>query len=242
MSAKEKDRTKRSNQITQVETKGLLSRIDFWEKKIKAEGTAFMHGKFHPDWFSEQPPVKGIKPLEDEPRFMDAGHINASAKDLIYTYLPGTSPSTIFQYGEMYTSKRKFSPETDQLVFITPPRSPEHAYNLKMLDGRFKTEWNIVTWGVYVKEHKDVPFRTRTNPLTLNVLLPSKVALELFQDIEKNPSMIEKLMRKLYPNIPYEVVGTKRLFAKNMSEEDLAMDYARGVQEGGQFFELQPKK
>lgn len=219
------------------EAKGPINKVDYWVGKIKKDGAAFVHGKFHPDWFSADVKPKKIIPLENEPGFADMGHINSSAKQTIKAYVPSVSTIDIFQYGNTYTRDR-FNEARDQIVLMSPTRPASEEYNQKMLDGRFQKDWRVVEWGVYVEQDKHVPFRTRTNPVTLKMFLPDTEAVKFFKDIEKSSDLPEKIFHRLYPKIPYKILGKKRLFAKSLSPEEAEMPYARSVQQGGKFFDL----
>ncbi len=234
----EQNETGRKIKVSSKETKGPIDKVNYWENKIKKVGAASVLGKFHPDWFAHGVNLKKVVSLEDEPGFKQTGNINSTPKDQIEAYLNSVSTGEVFQYGQSLTGERKISEETDQLVLMSPVQTPEEKYNVKMLDGRFTTNWRAVSWGAYVKEHKQVPFRTPTNPMSLTIFLPDKEALSFFKDIEKTPDLPEKIFHRLYPKIPYKILGKKRLFAKSLSEEEAEMPYARSVQQGGKFFDL----
>lgn len=231
-----KDLSKQTR-VNPKEAKGRIDKVDFWVRKIREEGAALTHGKFHPDWFSEGVNPNKVTSLEHEPGFADMGHANTSAKRLIEAYIPSVPTSDIFQYGNTYVRDR-FNETRDQVVLMSPARPSSEKYNQKMLDGRFQKDWRVIEWGVYVKQDKHVPFRTPTNPMNLKIFLLDAEAVKLFKDIESSPDLPEKIFHRLYPKIPYQILGKKRLYAKSLSEAEAEMPYARSVQEGGQFFEI----
>lgn len=211
-----------------------------WSRRIRENGAALVHGKFHPKWFQQRAEqTKNINPLEDEPGFADAGHINCSPKSLTHARSPLAGiPNEIFRYGSLLGAKRAFEEKT-QIVLLSPATPPSDEYNLRMLDSRFQSPYREVVWAAKVNKHKDIPqLRKSKVDFILKVFLPDQEAVQLLQDIGENPRLPEQLMRNMYPNLPVELVDTSRVFIKELSASDVEKPHLGPVEEGGEFLSL----
>jgi hypothetical protein len=205
-----------------------------WALRIHQEGAALVHGKFHPDWFTEDQTVQ-IQPLDIEPGFDDAGHINCVPKRFTEAYSPlSRKINDVLTYGNLPTAERNISPGT-HLVFMSPQQESESKYNQKMLDGRFQSPWREVVYGVQIQADKLIRNRIPEVVLMFRIFLPDKAAQSLFRDITEHPDLPERLIRFIYPHMPLEALEHNSMLIKELTQEEIDSKYARAVSTGGMF-------
>ena len=206
------------NILKQIEVSQTNDLPSKWKMRIKEEGAALLHGKFHPDWFTTNKKPEEIQPLGKEPGFADAGHINSSPKPFAIARSPlAGKAEDVFRFATLMTAKRQIPKET-HLVFLSPEQTPDSKFNQSMLDSRFKQPWREIVYAVNIKAHPFINSRTPDITQIFKIFLPSDAAQELFQDISLHPKLPEQIIRLMYPSMPFEPVERTMVFAKELSQ------------------------
>ncbi len=176
---------------------------------VHAQGAGLIHTKGHPDWFKADA-VKTVIPVGKEPAFQDYGQI-------------GFSPDTHFMYhlplGDLASDISKFGQVDPALyaanyLLLSAPVGSSDEYNLKALGGKFSGDWRelrYLTWQP-IEGQAGIANRRMGKPLflSLQIFLPSEVAVSVYQRLQSAPGLPDRLLRRLYPNFDRLDVKTQK--------------------------------